>query len=479
MKQGWRQRNRLHMGINLILSYLAVLVLLWLSLHGVFRFDVHESSVHRLSEGTITLLQEWSDPLEITILFQSEHPLYEDIVALMAEYALYASPLKITWIDPLKDRAATEKVAARYQLDQAQVIIVDQGQAYRVIQAADMMEVESITGEEHYRILTFLGEQKISSALRELSEGTRPIIYFVEGHGEHRLTQTSMGRGYASFAPLLEQHGLDARSLQLSGVQAIPSDAKAVVVAGPTRRISRGALEAIERYLHRNGKLYMLLDAQQQSGYAPLLRRWGVSMPEGIVMDPAHTLRGQEVNVQPFKGHEIGATLTGLVQLTLPRAIIPAPLTITDDNEVDRPRISVLMQSSQESWLENDPFDNIIQLDLNRGDLPGPIPLAVAVERGVPQTLDMQLGSSKLVVIGDADFVSNGNISGSNADLFLHTLDWLIDRDDFIDIPERKIKHVRVVLSEKTLKHTFWGYVCTPPILVLLIGGWVAIRRRR
>ena len=74
--------------------------------------------------------------------------------------------------------------------------------------------------------------------------------------------------------------------------------------------------------------------------------------------------------MQPFKAHEIGATLTGLVQLTLPRAIIPAPLALTDGNEVDRPRISVLMQSSQESWLENDPFDNVIQLDLNRGDLP-------------------------------------------------------------------------------------------------------------
>ena len=478
MKQGWRKRNRLHMGINLILSYMAVIALLWLSLHGVFRFDVHKSSVHRLSEGTITLLQEWSEPLEITILFQPEHPLYEDIVALMAEYTLHASQLKISWIDPLKDRAATEKVAARYQLDQAQVIIVDQGQAYRVIHATEMMEIESIPGEEHYRILTFLGEQTISSTLRELKEGIRPIIYFVEGHGEHRLTQTLMGRGYASFVPLLEQHGLDVRSLQLSGVQAVPSDADALVIAGPTRRISRGALEAIERYLHRNGKLFVLLDAQQQSGYEPLLRRWGISMPEGVVIDPAHTLRGQEVNVQPFKAHEIGATLTGLVQLTLPRAIIPAPLALTDDNEVDRPRISVLMQSSQESWLENDPFDNVIQLDLNRGDLPGPIPLAVAVERGVPQTLDMQLGSSKLVVIGDADFVSNGSISGSNADFFLHTLDWLVDRDDFIDIPERKIEHVRVVLSDKRLENTFWGYVCTPPILVLLVGGWVAFRRR-
>ena len=171
MKQGWRKRNRLHMGINLILSYMAVIALLWLSLHGVIRFDVHKSSVHRLSEGTITLLQEWGEPLEITILFQPEHPLYEDIVALMAEYTLHASSLKITWIDPLKDRAATEKVAARYQLDQAQVIIVDQGQAYRVIHATEMMEIESIPGEEHYRILTFLGEQTISSTLREFKEG--------------------------------------------------------------------------------------------------------------------------------------------------------------------------------------------------------------------------------------------------------------------------------------------------------------------
>lgn len=466
------------MGINLFLSYLTVIGILWLLLQGSFRCDLHKSSVHRLSDGTITLLQEFSEPIEITILFQSEHPLYEDIVALMAEYSFYGPQIKTTWIDPLKNRAETERVAARYQLDHAQVIVVDQGESYRVIHAADMMEVESIPGKEHYRILTFLGEQKISSALRDLNEEARPIIYFVEGHGEHRLTQTSIGRGYASLLPLLEQHGLDVRSLKLSGVQAIPSDAQAVIVAGPSRRISRGALESIERYLHRNGKLYILLDAQQESGYEPLLRRWGVSMPEGIVIDPAHTLRGQEVNVQPRKGHEIVSKLVGLVQLNLPRAVIPAPLAITDGNEVDRPRISVLMQSSHESWLENDPFNNITQLDLHKGDLPGPISLAVAVERGVPQTLDMQLGSSKLVVIGDSDFVSNGNISGSNADLFLNTLDWLIDRSDFIDIPERKIEHVRVALSDKSLKKMFFWYVCTLPALVLLIGCWVAFRRR-
>ena len=52
------------------------------------------------------------------------------------------------------------------------------------------------------------------------------------------------------------------------------------------------------------------------------------------------------------------------------------------------------------------------------GDLRGPLPMGLAIERGAEQELDVEIASSRLVVVGDSDFVSNNHLMGANGDFF-------------------------------------------------------------
>ena len=67
-----------------------------------------------------------------------------------------------------------------------------------------------------------------------------------------------------------------------------------------------------------------LQDAFCESGLEPMMRRWGIAIQSGIVIDPEKTLRGREVNVERFGEHPICRGLNSVVQLLLPGAILPA-----------------------------------------------------------------------------------------------------------------------------------------------------------
>jgi ABC-type uncharacterized transport system involved in gliding motility auxiliary subunit len=104
----------------------------------------------------------------------------------------------------------------------------------------------------------------------------------------------------------------------------------------------------------------------------------------------------------------------------------------------------------------------------------------VAVERGAAQTLlDVQIKPSRMVVIGDSDFVANGNLVGGNLDLFLSSVNWLLDREELIAIAPKPIEEIKLTLSRKQLVKLFWINVGGIPSFAALIGLMVWIRRRK
>jgi ABC-type uncharacterized transport system involved in gliding motility auxiliary subunit len=106
--------------------------------------------------------------------------------------------------------------------------------------------------------------------------------------------------------------------------------------------------------------------------------------------------------------------------------------------------------------------------------------LAVAIERGpTQQMLDVQIEPSRMVVFGDSDFVSNGNMVGGNADLFMNALNWLLDREELMAIAPKPIEEVKLSLSRKQLSQLFWINVAGVPLIAVVIGFIVWLRRRK
>ena len=116
--------------------------------------------------------------------------------------------IRINWVDPVKDRAETV-FSGFVSLREAQVLVLDDGEQQRIIEAAQMMDVEPVDGADRYRLVGFRGEQMISNAIIELIQGRRSKIYFLQGHGELMLTTDAGTRSISELRSMLHRRAID------------------------------------------------------------------------------------------------------------------------------------------------------------------------------------------------------------------------------------------------------------------------------
>ncbi|MEE9369206.1 MAG: GldG family protein [Pontiella sp.] len=465
---------------GVLLALVLVLMIGFVSMRNPIRINLSERSYYQLSEKTLNLLGELEHQVDVTVFFQEEHKLYQDIENLMEEYQYHSRNIHVEWIDPTRDRARTEKLANQYGLTEAQVVVFDIGGRSKVVRQADVAELKMEKRATVPTITAFKGEQAFSSAIHSLIQGETPVVYFLVGHGERRITDFDQMSGYSKVGTIVLRDNLEAKELMLSGEKKIPDDAAALVIAGPAKILSSVEVEMIEDYLNRNGRVMIMIDALKESGLEAMLRRWGVALRQDIVVDPENTLHGSDVHIRRYNTHPISMQMKSISQFILPRSVEP----LVDDSDhvsmEDRPTAVPLFFTSDKSWSETQVEESTAKFDENTGDKRGPFSLAVAVERGATQEmLDVQIKPSRMVVFGDADFVSNGSMVGGNSDLFMSALNWLLDREELMAIAPKPIEEVKLSLTRKQLSHMFWINVAGIPAIAMVLGFLVWLRRRK
>jgi ABC-type uncharacterized transport system involved in gliding motility auxiliary subunit len=151
-----------------------------------------------------------------------------------------------------------------------------------------------------------------------------------------------------------------------------------------------------------------------------------------------------------------------------------------NDLNEDRPTVSPLLITSKKSWSETQVDQSTAKFDPDTADRKGPITLAVAVERGATKNmLDVQIRPTRMVIFGDADFVSNGALSGADQDMFMSALNWLIGREKLMSIAPKPLEEVRLVLTERELSRYFLFDVLLIPLFAVVWGVLIWFRRRK
>ena len=462
------------------LAMVLVLMVGFIALRNPVRINVSDRTYYQLSEKTLNLLGDLENQVHITVFFQEEHKLYQDIENLLEEYEYHSRNITVEWVDPTRDLARMEKLVNKYGLTEAQVVVFDIAGNFAVKKQSDIAEVVLKKGMQEPAIVAFRGEQAFSSAIYGLMQGETPVVYFLVGHGERRVTDFDQTSGFSKIGTMVLQDNLEVKELVLSGEKKIPEDAAAVVIAGPAKTMSSVEVEMIEEYLNRNGRVLILLDALKETGLEAMLRRWGVGLRHDIVVDPENTLLGSDVHIRRYNDHPISMKMNSIVQFILPRSIEPLVESEGGGVAEDRPSVIPLFFTSDKSWSETQVEETTATFDKNTGDKRGPFSLGVAVERGATQeALDVQIKPSRMVVFGDSDFVSNGSMVGGNSDLFMSALNWVLDREELIAIAPKPIEEVKLSLTRKQLNGMFWLNVAGIPGVAVALGLLVWLRRRK
>lgn len=446
-----------------------------------FRFDVSRVRHYALSAETKSLLGHLQTDIRIIVFISSEQELYHDVQSLLREYEYFSARLRAEYVDPHRDLVRSKELALQYDLREPDVIVLDAGVRRRIVPLADLADYDytpTLAGRAKV-LRRFRGEQALSTAIQNLLQARKPVVYFLTGHGERQTDNFDPYTGYSIIGRTMEKNNLEIKPLSFSSVSAVPADGDALVIAGPTRRLTFPEVEMINAYLNNHGRLLLLLDPGLETGLEKMLELWGVRLGSDRVVGSA--AGGRQLLITAYGEHPITVRLKNITTVfNMPRSVQPLLGTnATTGKPADKPRVSVLAASGDQGWAELSANQNPPKFD-SGVDQPGPVPVAVAVEKGSVPGMEVELQPTRLVIIGDSVLVANGALLGGyNADFFMNAMNWLLEREQTLTIAPREPATIQVALDRGQLHQLSILVVAGLPALVVLLGLVVWAHRRK
>ncbi len=438
------------------------------------RWDLTAAHQFSLSDQTKKVLQGLQRPLQIRVFDRSEG--FTRFRERLDEYQYASKQVSVEYIDMERKPSMANEFKVQ---SPGTVILSYDGRTERV---------------------TSDGEQELTNGLIKVVQGTQHKVYFAQGHGEHAIDGSDRV-GYSTIGAALKSDNFETDSVVLAQQKAVPADASVLVVAGPKTDFFPAEVEMLTTYLAKGGKILLMLDPPDRADSPPLAnlialaKDWGIEVGTNIVVDVSGMgqLLGTDVSVPvaaKYEPHPITERFNLLTAYPLARSVSPI------SGGTNGHSAQGLVNTSKNSWAETDikrlTSSGQVERELDKGDKAGPVTLAAAVSAAAtnapaPPATDGSAKpgdapkppESRLVVIGDSDFVSNGYLGiPGNRDLFLNSVNWLAQQENLISIRPRDPEDRRVALTADQAKLIFWLSVLIIPGLILSAGVQTWWRRR-
>jgi hypothetical protein len=318
-------------------------------------------------------------------------------------------------------------------------------------------------------------EPALFEAITQVVTDRAPVICVATGEGEHGVDDQG-GSGLSQLAATLQAAGYQAPRASLVAGD-VPQACEVLLIAGPSAGLPELALQRIDTFLGRGGRVALLIDPPVEPGLRAWLVRHGVPAGDGVIIEtnPA----GRPVGAGPdtplalkyfphaiTSGFELATIYGRAVPLGLirqPDVGLPEPVAATGDRAFERLDLTSDRAEFQQGR-----------------DRRGPFLLAVAsrIPRGVSE--DQRIQEGRVVVFGDSDFVTNALIAQQgNRDLFLRTVAWLTGEREarVVSLSDRQNRRTSMTERMKTVMYAVnLGLL---PLLPLLAGLIQLIRNRK
>ena len=183
-------------------------------------------------------------------------------------------------------------------------VIISYGDRYRIVGADSFWT--TVDGE----FWSFNGEYKLASIIKSVTAKDRPSAYFVTGNGETYYdvnNKTSEGSlATEDFCGLLQDRGLEVKTINLSECDEIPDDCVLLIINNPTSDYVEedadifaydyvSPTEKIDRYLVKDrGSVMVAIDYKIAKTDLPVLTaflfEWGFDISDSRVVDESTSL---------------------------------------------------------------------------------------------------------------------------------------------------------------------------------------------
>ncbi|MDR1415233.1 MAG: Gldg family protein [Odoribacteraceae bacterium] len=348
-------------------------------------------------------------------------------------------------------------------------------------------------------------EAEISAALKRLVIKP-PLVAFLAGHGERDINDAG-DRGYYRFSAnkhartALVNQGFDCVTIDLG--DEVPADVNVLVVADPRRPIPADERERLQRYISQGGNLLLLGDLRGQEVVNPLVAPLGlrflpgqlVRYPKEVEKEPVENVgslsagRGAappRQNVSPdFIRASLDRRAAGLSRLHeslynitrggTARVAMPGCLAIEQGDDTGYSVIPFFTTDPADTWNElhtTNFIDDTARLEISRGEE------RRAHAAGLALTRAMGERQQKIIVLGDADCLSNERVGGVNSNFVMAMFLWFSDDALPVDVRRPATPDNAIFSSGSGVKMARNVLMFIFPSLLLLASLILWLRRR-
>jgi len=508
----WQQRST-QAGTNAVVSVLSVLVILalvnFLGARYDSRTDLTDGQLLSLSPASQEVVANLAEPTKVTIFNPAPDPLDKQ---LLENYRRYNPDFTYEYIDPLANPQVAQNMGVQTG---GEVFLTTQVPVGRDGEdRSRTLLVQRVSFEER------LTERQLTNKLAQLSQEDIAVVYFMQGHGEYAIDGSKAG--FFQAATRLQDENFTVAPLNLADTGTIPPDADVVIIGGPQQTFFENEVIAVRDYAESGGSLFVLIAPQVETGLEVMMSQWGVVPEKTIVIDTS--AGGQQVGLGPaaplvtdYGDHPITDSFDG------GRSFFPVarPLQIREVTNVEE---SPLLFTNQNSHAQ--PITEGDELEVDTDKVPeGPFALGVAlsrpavVETSFPVTEEdleedtepdesadkatedadaeaqseaaaqaedrvqpgeVELGESRMVIIGNSSFATDGLFDQQlNGDVFLNSVNWLSKLDSpTLSIRPKEVTNRRINMTGQQQILMIVLALLVFPLSGLVGAGVLWVRRR-
>lgn len=504
--------NRREAFLQVLLIAGTLIALTYTANQFLWRADLTENNRYTLAEASHDVAAELDDPVTVTAYFSSDLPArfgrtQDEFRSLLTEFRAAADGnVEFTFVNPNEskdtEREAQEAGIRPVTIDVRERDQISQQRAYlgAVFQYGDEREV-----------LPFIEpgsalEYSIASTIQELTGDQTTVLGVLQEHGEPSLNEMPQ-----------MQEALDGRyDLQpVSGIDStgVPPTVDVLIVARPEEALSTRAALAVDQYVMRGGRVLFALNRARpnmqfgqatplETGLEPLLDTYGLPVRPDLVRDR----NASAVQVQQQRGGfnvvnqvqypfipEISNFSSHPISDGLDRAVFQFVSSL-DTTQVDTTaQLTVLARSSNRSARVSLPANVQPQQEWTVADFSdAALPVAGLLEGRFSSafagsdTLSVERTQSpetKLVVVGDGDFLVNGSgqqrqqLPEDNINFLANSVDYLADNTGLLSLRTQRV--TSRPLEQLTPTTTTLLKYLNVMVPILLVVGYGLFRYRR
>ncbi|MCR5426250.1 MAG: Gldg family protein [Lachnospiraceae bacterium] len=387
--------------------------------------DVTSNRLYTLTDQTREYVDTMAEDVTIYV-WSAEDSMDQTVVKTLDRYASLSDHIRVEYVDPRVNPRFYTSYAESAPTAGSLIVVSDLRS--KVIEASDLYESTYAYDESSYygyseQVTGYDAEGQITAALNYVLSEDMPVVYLITGHGERSLE--------TSYTSALAKANVTSESLHLMDVDAIPDDAAALMILGPTSDLSADDVEKVTAYLERGGKVMITLTMTEEElpNLQSLLAYMGLSTESGIVVEESaeHYYRNPFFELPEMSYSTYTAGVNGTYYVFSP---YNCGLRIPEDT--DEITYDVFLKSSDDAFLMKD-YVNATDYSQKEGDPDGPFALGVEAVK----TLDASGDATADGASGDAD--GDATADGASADAISATMIVLASAETFTEAADEMV----------------------------------------